>query len=258
VEAQLESAALSYLARGWSVIPVEHRGKRPLVRWEHFQTEAPDAFQVSAWWHRWPNANVGIVTGVLSGLIVLDVDPRHGGERSRAQLEQQHGRLPHSVEALTGGGGRHIYFAHPGGVVRNRVELMPGIDIRGDGGLVVAPPSLHASGQRYAWAPRCTPDESEIAPLPTWLLALIRGETPNVGQPPSHWRELLRDGVHEGTRNNTIASITGHLLAHGIDPGVAGELLICWNRERCRPALSDEEVIRTVESITHVHLRSKS
>ena len=82
---------------------------------------------------------MGIVTDAVSGLVVLDVDPRHGCEESLKNLEREHGPLPRTLEAMTGGGGRHIYFAHPGGSVRNRVGITPGIDLRGDGGCIVAP-----------------------------------------------------------------------------------------------------------------------
>ncbi|MGA8049920.1 MAG: bifunctional DNA primase/polymerase, partial [Burkholderiales bacterium] len=121
-------AGLDYLARDWSVIPIEHRGKRPLVAWLEFQERVARPEELAAWFARWPEANVGIVTGHISGLVVIDVDPAHGGEASLAGLESAHGPLPRTVEALTGGGGRHLYFAHPGGKVGNRVGLFPGID----------------------------------------------------------------------------------------------------------------------------------
>jgi len=176
MEASIEQAALGYLDRGWSVIPAQPSGKRPLIRWKHFQEEAADAEQVHGWWGRWPDANVSIVTGTHSGLIVIDVDPRHRGDRSLAELERQHGALPETLEALTGGGGRHLYFAHPGGVIHNRAGFVPGIDVRGDGGVVVAPPSVHASGKRYVWAKGRAPDDVDPADAPGWLLELIDGE----------------------------------------------------------------------------------
>ena len=166
---ELYAAALACLARGWSVIPVEPRGKRPLVAWRGFQTRRASLAQLARWFARWPDANVAIVTGRLSRLVVVDVDPRHGGADSLAAFEAAHGALPATIEALTGGGGRHLYFRHPGKRVANRVGLWPGIDLRGDGGCVVAPPSVHPSGRRYAWRPGCSPDELPAAPLPRGL-----------------------------------------------------------------------------------------
>ena len=140
-----------YLSRGWSIIPIRPGDKRPLVRWEEFQHRRPSEDEARGWLRAWPEAGIGIVTGGISGLVVLDVDPRHGGEASLERLEREHGPLPVTLESRTGSGGRHLYFAHPGGLVRNKVALATGIDLRGDGGYVVAPPSVHASGRRYAW-----------------------------------------------------------------------------------------------------------
>jgi hypothetical protein len=112
---------------------------------------------------------VSIVTGALSGLVVLDVDPRHGGKESLAKLERTHGELPKTMESITGGGGRHLYFTHPGGAVPNRTNIEPGIDLRGDGGCIVAPPSVHPSAKRYRWKKGHGPSEVSPAKLPDWL-----------------------------------------------------------------------------------------
>jgi hypothetical protein len=247
--------ALDYLARGWSVIPIEPRGKRPLVAWLEYQERQPTAAEVAGWFGRWPEANVAIVTGVVSGLVVLDVDARHGGEQSLAGLETAHGPLPRTIAVATGGGGRHLYFSHPGGVVHNKVGLAPGIDVRGDGGCVIAPPSLHPSGRRYAWVRGCAPGEETLASLPLWLGQLLRPGQGRPGHPLMHWRELVRRQIPEGERNNTIASLAGHLLWHGVDPEFTLELLEAWNREHCKPPLPVGEVARVVESITRLHER---
>lgn len=257
-EGEFERAALDYLHRGWSVIPMRERDKRPAVRWQDFQTTRASEQEVRDWFRRWPENNVGIVTGAVSGLVVLDVDPRHGGDDTLRSLELQHGPLLPTLEAATGGGGRHIYFAHPGGVVRNRVGIAPGVDLRGDGGCVVAPPSVHPSGAHYRWVAGRGPGQVPLASLPAWLRRILNLARGHGGHTLGHWRELLREGVPEGDRNDTIASITGHLLWHGVDPDVALELMLCWNRVRCRPPLSDPEVARTVQSITRLHERSEN
>ncbi|RMD78796.1 MAG: DNA primase [Gammaproteobacteria bacterium] len=228
--------------------------KRPLVPWQSLQHHRPSPREVVRWFRRWPRANVGIVTGRISGLVVLDVDPAHGGEASLARLEEAHGPLPETVACRTGGGGRHLYFAHPGGVVRNRAGLAQGLDLRGDGGYVVAPPSVHLSGARYAWESGRSPWEQELAPLPEWLRQRAAGRR---GHPVAYWRALVREGVEEGARNSTLASLTGHLLWHGVDPYVALELLLAWNRVRCRPPLPDEEVAKVVASIARLHEREE-
>jgi len=234
------------------VIPIESRGKRPLVAWLEFQNRMASAAEVARWFRRWPEVNVGMVTGAVSGLVVLDVDPRHGGVESLAALELAHGPLPFTMEAETGGGGRHYYFAHPSAAVRNKVGLAPGIDLRGDGGCVVAPPSLHPSGKRYAWASARSPDKAQPAPLPLWLARLAVREG---GHPLAHWRELVRRRIPEGERNNTVASLAGHLFWHGVDAEVALELLAAWNGMHCDPPLAPDEVARVVESIARIHER---
>jgi hypothetical protein len=175
---EILQAALAYAKRGWRVIPVyspngsgcsckeincESPGKHP--RNAHGLKEATiDEEQIKRWWQRWPDANVGIATGAASGLVVLDVDPRHGGDKTLEALQEKYGGLPDTVIARTGGGGWHFFFKHPGFYVKcdNRGELLgAGIDIKGAGGYIVAPPSLHASGRRYEWEPFCGPDDAE-------------------------------------------------------------------------------------------------
>jgi len=244
-------AALSYASRGWSAIPIERRAKRPLVAWAEFESRCASAGEIEAWFARWPDANVGIVTGRVSGLVAIDIDARHGGEASLRRIELERRPLPTTIEAMTGGGGRHLYFSHPGGRVANRVGLLPGLDLRGDGGCVVAPPSLHPSGRRYAWVRGRSPDEAPLAAMPGWLLPGERARHP--GHPPEHWRRVAREGVDEGARNATVASLAGHLLWREVDPEVVLELLLAWNRARCRPPLEDAEVAGVVESIARLH-----
>ena len=250
-----ERAALDYLGRGWSVIPIRKNKKRPAIRWQQFQHDYPNEQVVHDWFSRWPKANVAIVTGELSGIVVLDVDKQHGGDASLEQLERENQPLPDTLEVRTGGGGRHLYFTHPGVRVRNRVGVLPGVDIRGDGGCIVAPPSMHPSGKRYKWVKQHDPDNTPPAPLPEWLRRIALGDKYHGGRSLDSWRDLLREGVSEGKRNDTIASISGNLLWHDVDPDVVLELMLCWNRIRCCPPLDDEEVARTVQSINRIHER---
>ncbi len=243
--------AQRYLTRGWSVLPLGAHDKRPLVVWEPLQSSRPSVEQVSDWFSRWPDANIGIVTGEISNLIVLDIDPKHGGDSSLEWLERRFGRLPETVEAVTGGDGRHFYFAHPGGLIRNRAGLAQGIDLRGDGGYIVAPPSIHPSGRPYVWAVGRSPEDIGLAALPRWIL-LSSGS--RARRTLSDWRRLVHDGVPEGQRNSTIASLAGHLLWHQVDPEIVLELLLAWNRLRCRPPLDDAEVAQVVANIVRLHV----
>ena len=249
------AAAFQYTGYHWSVIPIRARDKRPLIKWRTYQERLATPDEIKTWYQHWPTANVGVVTGLVSGLVVLDVDPRHGGEQSLAEWEKEHTPLPRTVEARTGGGGRHIYFKHPGGVIHNRAGIAPGIDLRGDGGCIVTPPSIHSSGNAYTWVNGHSPADVKLTDLPDWLLRLLHDDEKFTGHSLEHWRKLLEEGVHEGVRNNTIASLSGHLLWHGVDPDVVMELLLCWNRIRCIPPLKDDEVVRTVLSISRLRLQ---
>ena len=177
------AAALALAARGWSVVPVHHGnglhcscrrprcpsvGKHPRVLWERWMSRRAGPTDIEFWWDRWPEANVGVVTGWVSALVVIDVDPRNGGEDTLAALEVEQQPLPATVTSLTGGGGRHLYFAHPTHLVPSR-PLGDGVDLKAEGGVVVVPPSRHASGREYRWAPGHGPDQSELAALPDWI-----------------------------------------------------------------------------------------
>jgi hypothetical protein len=252
ISATIADAAERYRARGWSVLPLRSRDKRPVIQWELLQKARPSVGEISQWFRRWPNANVGIVTGEISNLIVLDIDPQNGGNDALDRFEHRFGPLPATIESVTGGGGRHLYFAHPGRMIRNRAGIAPGVDLRGDGGYVVAPPSIHPSGRPYTWVAGHSPDEMTLAPLPHWILSSA-GLSSRSGRSLADWRHLIHEGVSEGQRNSTIASLTGHLLWHGIDPDIALELLLTWNRVRCHPPLDDTEVAHAVASIVRLH-----
>jgi len=172
------AAALQYARLGFRVLPVyglfngacacpkgescESPGKHPRSRRGVNDATTDSAKILSAfasWLGTSTTTNIGIATGAESGIFVLDVDPRHGGEDSLRALESEQGQLPGTLESKTGGGGRHIYFKHPGGRVPNKVGIRPGLDVRGDGGYVVAPPSLHVSGEIYTWQRGHGPDQ---------------------------------------------------------------------------------------------------
>jgi Bifunctional DNA primase/polymerase, N-terminal len=147
-------------------------GKHPL------QSGWRDALvNIGRWWGLGGAWNVGIETGAVSGIVVLDIDPRHGGDQTLAELEDHHGALPATWRFLTGGGGQHILFRHPGGYIKSRPgALGSGLDCKADGGLIVAPPSLHLSGNRYRIAEGHHPNRAPLARLPDWLHALLTAE----------------------------------------------------------------------------------
>jgi DNA repair protein RadD len=149
-------------------VACENPAKHPFFRFapNGFKNATTDSRQIAEWWGQEPRLNIGIATG---NVIVLDIDPRHGGFESLAALEAEHDLLPHTWGARTGSDGRHLYFAAPAAAIRNSAgRLGPGLDIRGAGGYAIAPPSLHITGNRYSWL--FDPDEAPLAPVPAWLV----------------------------------------------------------------------------------------
>jgi hypothetical protein len=199
---------------------------------------------------RWccaPDANVGIACS--AECCALDVDPRHGGDVTLAELERQHGPLPVTWTARTGGGGLHYFFRSATEVRNSAAQLGNGLDIHGTGGYVVAPPSRHISGSNYyEWLPGQGPGEVPLAMMPTWLLA-SKPSKPAAPVPASSWRKLVCNGVTEGARNQSIAKLAGHLLRRYVDPLVTLEILTVWNAMRCKPPLSEADVQIIVNSI---------
>ena len=186
-EEELAVAAVAYAAAGLPVLPLHvpfdgvcscgasgcrSPGKHPRLR-DGLKGATSDVAMVAEWWLRWPGANVGICTGARSGLLVLDVDVEHGGVAALEALVRERGPLPKTPEAWTGGGGRHYYFLHPGVSVRNSAgRLGDGLDVRGDGGDVVAAPSLHVTGRPYRWIRQL--GDTRLAEPPPWLYADVR------------------------------------------------------------------------------------
>jgi hypothetical protein len=164
--------AIAYTQIGFSVFPISPKSKIPQIKGSRGVLDASkDPAQIRMWWAHYPNAGIGIATGAPSGIFVVDVDPRNGGDETLGRLEGEHGALPTTPRALTGGGGAHYLFRYPSGL-ELRGRLGEGVDIKSTGGYVVAPPSVHPSGVSYRWDLGALPSETEIADAPEWLLTL--------------------------------------------------------------------------------------
>jgi hypothetical protein len=247
-------AALKLAARGLHVFPCAPAAKTPACA--HGCKEATtDSVVIQAWWRSCSDFNIGIATGSASNLFVIDVDGLDG-EESLRQLERAHSPLPATVEVITPRPGRHLYFRWPQSPVRNSMgKIADGIDIRGDGGFVIAPPSVHPTGRMYCWS---VDSANAFAEAPQWLLDKIIEPTKNGNgaTPPSEWRELVTTGVEEGKRNEQLTKLTGHLLRRYVDPLVTLQLVQSWNITHCRPPLPSKDVECIVNSIAGRELRS--
>jgi hypothetical protein len=174
--------ALFYQTLGWSVVPVRPSEKIPAVQWAAYQTAPASREQIGEWWEGpFRGFSVGLIQGAAAGTFVIDIDDhelegRNGSEALR-ELERRNGPLPDTAEAITGSGGRHLFFRHPGDGVRIRTVkdiAGRGIDVRGDGGFVVAAPSLHLSGRHYAWEVDHHPPDVMPVQAPGWLIEIVQ------------------------------------------------------------------------------------
>ncbi len=241
----LLESALELWRSGFSVIPIRSGGKRPLVSWIEYQSRRPTEEEIRRWWQQYPNANVGIVTGRISGIVVIDLDLDKDNNESGARIYEQ---APTDLIVKTGRGGYHLYYHYPEDVdhISNRVSLLPGVDVRADGGYVVAPPSAHSSGRLYAWIRRGEPGK-----LPPHLVGLLTSCTSaerDDEEDSSKWLSDLLAGVGEGQRNDACARLCGYLIGKGMPKDVVLAIVRQWN-EKNHPSLPDHEVAATVESV---------
>ena len=271
VREELRSAALSYAARGWPVFTLhtvkDHgrcscgdqscvsAGKHP------FKGHAPHGFKnatadlavVSNWWpdESEPNKvpfNIGVVTGACSRIVVLDIDARSNGQDSLERLTSVHGALPITVQVETGGGGQHYYFAHPGYPIGSTENLhgYQGIDVKADGGYVVAPPSRHRSGRPYLFELSSLPEDTEVAPIPDWLLQLMSVRKKRVKD------SAKRDNdkpISDGARTKWLVSKAGLFReSAGMEFEELNAALQTLNVSRCAPALPSLKVERIARS----------
>ncbi len=225
--------ALQYLKLGLSVIPTH--GKKPLIAWQKYSKEKPTIEEIEAWWTQSPNADIACPTGEVSNLVVVDVD---GGEVPS---------LPATVTSETSPGHFQYFFKHPGFPIQNSAKIIaPNIDIRGDGGFAVLPPSRHfnkETGQQdftYRWVN--SPETTELAELPSWVMEKIK-EKKDV--------ETLVQGSTQGSRNNDAASLIGSLLVRYPQrewESICWPLVEAWN-DRNNPPLPLGELQSVFNSI---------
>ncbi len=256
---ELRDAAHSYASGGWPVFPCEPRGKRPLGRLvpHGLKQASADHRLIEKWWRAAPDANIGLPTGICFD--VLDVDHPQGWT-SLARLVDAHGPLELGAVALTGGGGAHDLFSPTG--AGNRAGLAPGLDWRGAGGYIVAPPSVHASGRLYEWAIELDDPDFPLVEPPKWLANLVLRPAPPRSAPPigvvhgaAYAKAALADEVQrvatapEGTRNDTLNraafSLAGLIASGLVDADEVASALLA---AAARAGLGGTEAARTLAS----------
>lgn len=223
------------------------QGKHPIGSLvpQGFKNADTDQQIIREWWSLYPDANIGIATGDVSQVVVLDVDVKSGGETSLAILEERMGQIPDTWCVLTGGGGMHLYFRMPDADVRNSVSAVaPGIDVRGNGGYVVAPPSHHISGESYRWSAVLHPKKVDLAPVPEWLLKRMLPRGAGASE-----TKTMPTKIKEGERNNWMTSVAGSMRRKGFCGDAIYAAIAIENRRRCVPPMDDREVRRIANSV---------
>lgn len=245
---------LNYVRKGLAIFPLKANSKTPMT--EHGCKDAtrdPDTY--SRLCGDRPH-NVAIATGAISNIWVLDLDSDKDGIDTIRELQRQHGRLPETWTAQTRDGGYHLYWRWDADrPVASRVGVLPGLDTRGDGGYVVAPPSYvpsdsGGSGQ-YRWIR--PPWRVPLASAPQWLYSALQ-QSSQASKDLSH----LIHGAREGERNVSITQLIGCLLGRGVDPLLAWQLVTAYNQVHVSPPLPLGELERTFMSIASRESRKRS
>lgn len=265
----LYDAALWYQDKGFKIFPLAGRSKVPLTS-NGFKSATNDRSQIIKWWTKYPNANIGLVTGQENSLIVIDCDINTDtGEKGYSNLREWLGSrnidLPTTLCTGTGKGGIHIFYriTKP---VKSRIGFLSLVDIKADGGYVVAPPSIHPNGKRYEWLN----ESEEIAFLPDSLYNALNQYTKSIDLKNSSMSckpkiehvgkgnlKITYFSIPEGQRNNTLTSIAGEMRQYGFSTKSIQEELSCRNIYQCAPSLSQNEVENIVRSVCRYPLNDK-
>ncbi len=270
LEPEALSAALTYAARGWPVAPAHSikkdgsctcsdakctsKGKHPLTA-HGLKDASVDASVIRAWWLKWPHANVLIRTGMVGDrcLVALDIDPRHNGDESLAKLIVEHGELPNTPQCCTGGGGQHIFMWAPRAIPNSAGKagderFGEGVDVRGEGGYVIAAPSKHESGRTYEWDSGSHPADVPLAEAPAWFVHLAGWSKAR--------REVADGNVGDGSkqyivggRNDALTRLGGAMRRVGAGLKRITDALLDENDEKCHPPLDPAEVKKIARSV---------
>jgi len=226
-------------------------GKHPRTK-NGFYDATTDLKQIDEWWGVfYPQGNIGVPTGKTTGLLVVDIDPRNGGPTDRSDIAERLGLLPETAEVITGSGGRHLYFKYAGGSVPPSLE--PGIDLKGDGGYTILPPSLHSSGRRYEHdGLQGHKALLNPAPIPLPLLQRIADKLQaDAAKRANGNGNHPADGerIPEGQRSSTLTSLAGTMRRRGMSEDEIAAALLVVNEKRCEKPLPESEVRTIAKSV---------
>jgi putative DNA primase/helicase len=224
-----------YIRCGWPVHPLLEKSKKPATK-RGFKDASKDPIQVSKWFQD-SALNIGIVTGRDSGIAVIDVDPKNGGFESFERLKKEFSLDIDTLTVETGGGGLHLYFRINGNV-KSRIGILPGIDIKADGGYIVAPPSIHPKGRAYTFRGDWVGMVGKLKIFPCEIIERLDQEGKKT--PPKN--AIRSDKILEGGRHNFLVSQMGEMRGLGLSKAEVGSRLHFKNSMVCDPPLERSEV----------------
>jgi len=249
--------------------------KESFIPWKEYQTRLPTKEEVTKWFTENPSANIAIITGPVSNLVVFDFD-----KISAFEEVQEIGGLPESTIVARTGRGFHVYIKYPDFNVSISPNADFGLDIKSTGGYVVAPPSIHGSGSQYEWVEGSSIKDVAPAPCTPWMIEYLKNKctdrstekkkkennAPDHADKPNPVKQehqendylnLLKDGCIEGERNNSATKLIGHFFATGIKAAEVWEMIQIWNRDKVKPPLGSDELKKIYDSIKSSHQKNK-
>lgn len=233
------SQILQLASLGLRVHPLSTRNKVPLLD-EWTRKASTSEVTIKKWGSKYKDCNWGIATGVESGVFVVDIDPKNGGDKTWTSMMDGN-KVPKTPEVVTGTRGAHIYFKYPTSIVVSNSSIGKGVDIRGEGGNIVIPPSIHPNGHTYMWVKGRTPN-IKIANAPAWLLKRIKEAT------ASDFPSLIGTKIDRGSRNNTIYHQSLLLARQGALFEFTLSAMRTWVKETKEFDMREAEIKATVES----------
>ena len=246
--------AIAYLEKGYHVIPIRHN-KRPFIKWERYEKEIPMQDELEDWWARWPDANIGIITGEITNLVVIDADGEIG---IKAMQEYAPDLKPFTLSPH----GLHYWFAfHPS--LTTKAKVIDGIDVRADGGYIIAPPGHNENGGTYRKG-----DGLKYDLIPSALYNVLKSNSNTLSYLDYHIASIMPNGnatgslkttqnnpesyrtpqiFVKGTRDEDLFRLANHLIKGGMDiPTACNYLIFC--AQHCNPPFPENELKIKIES----------
>ena len=226
--------ALKYHNMGWNVVPVRS-DKKPLIKWKDFQQRQSTTEEINEWFTLWRDANIAVLTGSISKIVVVDIDSPKGLENLLVKVNKKD---LETLRSQTGRGGTHLFY-RTSKQLPNAVGILPGVDFRAEGGYVVVPPSIHANGKTYKWI-----NKVKILELPDKIARLL-STSGKTGITEESWEM----NIEKGERNNELTRRAGKLIRSRLPKPEVLKILIGWNSEHCKPPLPERDIKIIVNSI---------